>query len=123
MGIAYNVAEPGLTIRPDHVPHTPLYLAPEMVDANFRDSLSYRADLYAAGVTAFEFATGGVHPLARSGEDLGRTYYRILTQEPTPLVTLRSDLSAGLCALIDQLLKKKPALRPGNLTLILNQLA
>jgi serine/threonine protein kinase len=122
LGIAFKVTEPGLTVRPDHIPHTPLYLAPEMIDTNFRESLSYRADFYAAGITAFEFATGGIHPLAKSGENLGKTYYRILTQEPTLLATLRPDLPPPLCLLIDQLLKKKPALRPGNFALILSQL-
>lgn len=123
LGIAYNVTEPGLTVRADHVPHTPLYMAPEMVDSNFRDTLSYRADLYAAGVTAFVFATGGVHPLAKQGEGLSKTYHRIITQEPTRLAAERPDLSPELCGLVDQFLKKKPALRPGNFTLILNQLA
>jgi serine/threonine protein kinase len=121
-GIAYNVDEPGLTVNPSHIPHTPLYMAPEMLDPNFRESLSYRADLYAAGVTTFEFATGGIHPLAKPHDSLAKTYTRVLSQEPTRLATLRSDLSKPLTSLIDQLMKKNPALRPGNLTLILNQL-
>ncbi|MFA5263086.1 MAG: protein kinase [Opitutaceae bacterium] len=123
LGIAYNVTEPGLTVRADHFPHTPLYMAPEMVDAHFRDTLSYRADLYSAGVSAFEFASGGIHPLAKQGETLGKTYYRVLTQEPLRLASQRPDFSPELCTLIDQFLKKKPALRPGNFALILNQLA
>ena len=121
-GIAYNVDEPGLTVNPSHIPHTPLYMAPEMLDPNFRESLSYRADLYAAGVTTFEFATGGIHPLARTGDSLAKTYTRVLNQEPTRLATLRPDISRSLTSLIDQLMKKNPALRPGNLVLILNQL-
>lgn len=43
LGIAYNVTEPGLTVRADDFPHTPLYMAPEMWDSNFRDSLSYHS--------------------------------------------------------------------------------
>ena len=121
-GIAYNMDEPGLTVNPLHIPHTPLYMAPEMFDANFRESLSYRADLYAAGVTAFEYASGGTHPLAKSGDNHAKTYTRILHQEPLRLGALRPDLSRGLCSLIDQLMKKNPSLRPGNLPLILNQL-
>jgi serine/threonine protein kinase len=122
LGIAYNVSEPGLTVRADHIPHTPLYMAPEMIDSNFRDTLSYRADLYAVGVCAFVFATGGTHPLAKKGEGLSKTYHRIITQEPTRLATERPDLSPELCSLVDQFLKKKPALRPGNFAMILNQL-
>jgi serine/threonine protein kinase len=123
LGIAYNVAEPGLTARPDYVPATPRYMAPEMLDPNFRENLSFRADLYAAGVTAFEFATGGTHPLARTADDMVRTITRILHQEPRRLLNERPDLPMQLTNLIDQLNKKNPALRPGNLNLLLQQLS
>lgn len=123
LGIAYTVSEPGLTADPTQIPATPLYMAPEMLDPNFRENLSYRADLYAAGVTAFEFATAGVHPLARTGDNLVKTVSRVLRQEPLRLAALRPDLPPRLTGLIDQLLKKKPALRPGNLSLILKQIA
>jgi serine/threonine protein kinase len=122
LGIAYNVSEPGLTVDPSHIPATPLYMAPEMLDPNFRDTLSYRADLYSAGITAFEFATGGTHPLGKRGDGMMKTLTRILHQEPTKLVTLRPDLPKELIDLIDQLIKKNPALRPGNLRLIIKQL-
>jgi serine/threonine protein kinase len=85
LGIAYNVREPGLTAKPEFIPATPRYMAPEMLDPNFRENLSYRADLYAAGVTAFEFATGGTHPLARTADDMVQTITRILHQEPRRL--------------------------------------
>jgi serine/threonine protein kinase len=122
LGIAYDVREPGLTARPDFVPATPRYMAPEMLDPNFRENLSFRADLYAAGVTAFEFATGGTHPLARTADDMVRTITRILHQEPRRLSNERTDLPLQLTNLIDQLNKKNPALRPGNLNLLLQQL-
>lgn len=121
-GIAYNVDEPGLTVNPAHIPATPIYMAPEMLDPNFRESLSYRADLYAAAVTTFEFASGGIHPLSKTGDHLAKTLTRVLHQEPLRLRDLRPDLPKPLSALIDQLMKKNPALRPGNLSLILNQL-
>jgi serine/threonine protein kinase len=123
LGIAYNVKEPGLTAKPEFVPATPRYMAPEMLDPNFRENLSFRADLYAAGVTAFEFATGGTHPLARTADDLVQTITRILHQEPRRLAKERPDLPVSLANLIDQLNKKNPALRPGNLSLLLQQLA
>lgn len=121
LGIAYDVSVPGLTIRPDNVPHTPLYVPPEMLKPAFRENLSYRSDLYAAGICAYEYAAGE-HPLARRGDDLRQTYTRVLQQEPRPLAELRADLPAPLCALIHQLLKKDPALRPANIALLLNQL-
>jgi len=122
LGIAYDVSVPGLTVRPDNVPHTPLYVPPEMLNPAFRENLSYRSDLYAAGICAYEYASG-THPLARRGDDLRQTYARVLHQEPHPLAQLRPDLPAALCGLIHQLLKKDPALRPASLALILNQLA
>lgn len=123
LGIAYNVKEPGLTAKPEFIPATPRYMAPEMLDPNFRENLSYRADLYASGVTAFEFATGGMHPLARTRDDLVQTITRILHQEPRRLANERPDLPAALTGLVDQLIKKNPALRPGNLNLLLQQVA
>ncbi|MBS0657750.1 MAG: protein kinase [Verrucomicrobia bacterium] len=122
LGIAYNVNERGLTANPAHIPATPLYMAPEMLDPNFRETLSYRADLYAAGVTAFEFAAGGIHPLAQTGDNVMKTLTRVLHQEPLRLASVRPDLPVRLTALIDQLNKKNPALRPGNLAIILNAL-
>lgn len=122
LGIAYNVREPGLTTRPEYIPATPRYLAPEMLDPNFRENLSFRADLYAIGVTAFEFATGGAHPLARTNDDMVRTITRILHQEPKKLADERPDLPRPLALLIDQFNKKNPALRPGNLNLLLQQI-
>jgi hypothetical protein len=71
-------------------------MAPEMLDPNFRENLSFRADLYAAGVTAFEFATGGTHPLARTADDMVRTITRILHQEPRRLLNERPDLPVPL---------------------------
>jgi serine/threonine protein kinase len=122
LGIAYNVAEPGLTADPSHVPHTPRYMAPEMLDSNFRESLSFRADLYSAAVTVFEFATAGIHPLARRGDNLAKTYTRVLHQEPTLLESHRPDLPKEITSIVNQLMKKTPALRPGNFTLLLKRL-
>lgn len=122
LGIAYDVSVPGLTLRKTDIPHTPLYVAPEMLNADFRETMSYRSDLYAAGLCAYEYAAG-VHPLAKQGDDMRRTYTRVMHQEPVPLEELRSDLSPSLSRLIDQLLKKSPSLRPANMALILNQLA
>lgn len=120
LGIAYDIAAPGLTLRKSEVPHTPLYVAPEMLNANFRDTISYRSDLYSSALSAYEFAAG-VHPLRPVDDDLRKTYTRVLMQEPDPLEKHRQDLSPAFCQLIDQLLKKSPPLRPANMTYLLNQ--
>lgn len=121
LGIAYQTREPGLTVDPAIRPATLPYMAPEMLQANFRQALDYRADIYTAGITTFEFATF-VHPLQFRPEDPAKTLSRVLRQAPTPLRSLRPDFSEPFCRLIDQALKKSPPLRPSNLDAIIKRL-
>jgi serine/threonine protein kinase len=71
LGIAYCVAETALTANPGQ--RMPLatyrYLAPEMMNPNFRDTIDYRSDLYAAAMTVFEYGAQR-HPLAVNQHDL-----------------------------------------------------
>ncbi len=123
LGIAYAVREVGLTYRPDD--RLPLatyrYLAPEMMEPDFRDRLDYRTDLYTTGMTVYEYAAGR-HPLARDADDLMRTISRALHQPPIPLQQHRPDLPGEFCDLVNGLLKKKPALRPANLGMLRQRL-
>lgn len=121
LGIAYGLLDTGLTRDTQLVPGTLRYLAPEMLKQGFRQSLDYRADLYAAGLTVFEYSAQ-IHPLARSSADMIETLSRIATQAPKSLKSERPDFGAGFCRLVDQTLKKKPALRPANFERILAQL-
>ncbi|MDB6165437.1 MAG: kinase domain protein [Lacunisphaera sp.] len=123
LGIAYHTREPGLTIDPANrfPPATIHYLAPEMLRANFRQALDFRSDIYTAGVSAFEYATHQ-HPLKATAEHPLRTISRVIRQNPTPLKSIRSDFSDAFCRLIDQMLKKSPPLRPGNLTALIARL-
>ena len=98
------------------------YLAPEMANPNFRDAIDYRSDLYTAALTVFEYAAGQ-HPIARDSDDQIRTVSRALHQAPRRLKELRPEFSDGFCRLIDQLLKKAPALRPANFDLLFKQTA
>jgi serine/threonine protein kinase len=112
LGIAFGLLETGLTRN--GVPRTNRYLAPEMANPDFRSNLDYRTDLYTTALTVFEYAAGK-HPIAQDGDDDMRTISRALHQQSIPLQTARSDFSQEFCHLIDQLLKKKPTLRPSNL--------
>ncbi len=112
LGIAFGLLETGITIQ--GVPRTNRYLAPEMANPNFRSSLDYRTDLYTTALTVFEYSAGK-HPIAEDSDDDMRTISRALHQAAKPLQTMRPDFSPAFCQLIDQLLKKKPALRPANL--------
>ena len=120
LGIAFSLTDPALTLNEKYVPATYRYLAPEMVSPNFRANLDYRSDLYSSALTIFEYAAYE-HPLAKSGDDMIRTVSRAVYEIPKPLRKCREDLSPEYCALIDQLLKKKVALR-GNLKQMLTRL-
>lgn len=112
LGIAFGLQETGITVG--GAPCTLRYLAPEMANPNFRASLDYRSDLYTIALTVFEYAAGR-HPIARDSDDQIHTISRALTAAPKHLRDERPTYSLEFCDLIDQLLKKKPALRPANL--------
>jgi serine/threonine protein kinase len=123
LGIAYAVYEPSVTVKPDYrlPPATLRYLAPEMMQHDFRERLDFRTDLYTTGMTVFEYAAGR-HPLAKDADDLMRTISRALHQQPAPLSKYRPDLPGTFCDVVDSLLKKKPALRPANLEMLFKKL-
>jgi serine/threonine protein kinase len=123
LGIAFAVLETSLTVDPRHrlPPGTLPYLAPEMLQPNFRDTIDYRSDLYAAALTVYECAAGH-HPMAKKPEDMITTLSRVLRESPPSLNSVRADLSKPFCQLIDSMLKKIPALRPANLTMLIRQL-
>jgi serine/threonine-protein kinase len=123
LGIAFAVNEASLTYRADdRMPMaTYRYLAPEMLQPDFRDRIDYRTDLYTIGMTVYEYASGR-HPLARDADDLMQTISRALRQPPTPLRQYRSDLPTDFCLIVDSMLKKKPALRPANLRMLFQRL-
>ena len=123
LGIAFAVLETSLTVDPRHrlPPGTLPYLAPEMLQPNFRDTVDYRSDLYAAALTIYECAAG-CHPFAKRPEDMFTTLSRVLSESPPQLNTVRNDLSKPFCQLVDSMLKKIPALRPANLTMLIRQL-
>ncbi len=120
LGIAYVIGGTQLTREPSAIPGTIYYLAPEMLDQAFRDNLDYRADLYTVGLTLYEFASL-INPFRRPDSPFA-TLYRIKTETPLPLRQLRPDLPAEFCAIVDQLIKKLPALRPANLDMLLSRM-
>jgi serine/threonine-protein kinase len=116
LGIAYSIVDTPLTFGAEHrpPPGTFKYLAPEMLQPNFRVSLDFRCDIYTTGLTVFEYATGQ-HPLAEGRDDLVTTLSRILRERPKPLARFRPEFSPVILRTVDQMLKKWPALRPANL--------
>lgn len=119
LGIAFSRADTPLTHG--WTPVTYRYFAPEMASPNFRDSLDYRADLYTTALTIYEYAAKS-HPLAKEFEDMMITVSRAVNVMPPSLKVVRPDLSDDFCDLIDKLLNKVPALRPGNIALIMRRI-
>jgi eukaryotic-like serine/threonine-protein kinase len=123
LGIAFAVNETSLTVRPgERMPvATYRYLAPEMLHPDFRERIDYRTDLYTTGMTVYEYAAHS-HPLAKDADHLMTTVSRALRQTPAPLHKRRADLPVEFCSLVDAMLKKKPALRPANLKMLVQKL-
>lgn len=123
LGIAYSIGDTPLTFDPSNrlPPGTYRYLAPEMLQPGFRESLDFRCDMYAAALTIYEYAAGQ-HPLAKNKDDLIATLSRVIRESPKSLREYRPDLSPFLIGTIDQMLKKIPALRPSNINMLINKL-
>ena len=123
LGIAYSVQDTGLTANPTgRMPlATYRYLAPEMMNPAFRETIDYRTNLYAAAMIVYEYGAQR-HPLAQDRDDMMHTISRALHQPATPLTKHRPDLSLDFCQIVDQMLKKKPALRPANLKALIQRM-
>jgi serine/threonine-protein kinase len=84
---------------------TPLYMSPEQAEGRGVDA---RSDLYSLGATVYHLLAGrppfdGPTPLAVAMAHI---------REPlTSIATLRPDLPAGLCRIVDTLLAKEPGQR------------
>lgn len=117
LGIAFSIQETALTYN--HQNRLPVatfrYMAPERAYPGQRDNLDYRSDLYSTAITVYEYGANN-HPYAKSHDDPLTTISRAINEPPKPLKSFRADLSDDFCQTIDQLLRKKPALRPGNMS-------
>lgn len=121
LGIAFKLQSTAITKNPEDRLGTLPYMSPETFNPNFREFIDYRSDLYSAAVTLYEYASG-IHPIARKGEDDFTTMYRIANTKPDSISSHRSDLPESFCLIIDQLIRKKPALRPSNLEELISKM-
>jgi serine/threonine protein kinase len=83
---------------------TPAYMAPEQAAGD--PNVDQRADIYAAGVLAYEMLAGAP-PFA--GPTAQHVMAAHLTRTPEPLARLRPGLTRGLERLVMQCLEKRPA--------------
>ena len=83
---------------------TPEYMAPEQAAAD--PSVDHRADLYSAGVVAYELLTG--RPPFRGGTPQS-VLTRQITEIPAPVTELRPSVPPALAAWVMRSLEKRPA--------------
>ncbi len=121
LGIAFSVVESSLTPNPAHIPGTVPYMAPEMFAADFRQNVDFRSDLYSLAVTTYVYGSRK-HPILERPENDYQTVSRLLRERPKPLRSVAPALSIPFCSMIDQMLRKQPALRPSNITAMLARL-
>jgi len=121
LGIAFQIGGTQITRDRTRIPGTLYYIAPEMLDCEFRQNLDFRADLYDIGLTLYEYASSD-NPFAHRRDPQYTTLYRIKTETPKPLSEHRPDLPMDFCVLVDQLLKKLPALRPSNISMLIKRM-
>ncbi|MDI6809192.1 MAG: serine/threonine-protein kinase [Candidatus Eisenbacteria bacterium] len=121
LGIAFKLHSTAITINPEMRQGTLPYMAPEMFEPRFREMLDYRSDLYSAAVTVYEYAAA-THPIARRAENDFTTLHRIAYMKPKALSEHRPDLPFQFCELVDQMIRKKPALRPSNIDVAIKTL-
>jgi CHASE2 domain-containing sensor protein/tRNA A-37 threonylcarbamoyl transferase component Bud32 len=81
---------------------TPSYMAPEQLAGHKVDG---RADLFSLGVTLYELLTGD-KPF--TGESVATLMFRIANEAHPSIMTARADLPAGINAIVDKALQKKP---------------
>ncbi len=82
---------------------TPLYMSPEQGEGRAVDA---RSDLYSLGATVYHLLTG--RP-PYSGPSAVAVVMAHIKDPLVPLATVRPDLPAGLCDIVDRLLAKRPA--------------
>lgn len=121
LGVAFSVVEPSLTPNPAQAPGTTPFMAPEMFAADYRQNVDFRSDLYSLAVTVYVYGSRK-HPILERPENEYQTVSRLLRERAKPLRSVAPALSIPFCSLIDQMLRKQPALRPSNIPSMLAQL-
>jgi len=93
------------------------YAAPEVIQGQ---AASVAADLYSAGVMAYELLAGvgphGVQPTSVPRSDL-------VASDPVPLRALAPQIPRGLAEIVDSLVQRDPMGRPTSTTSVLDALA
>jgi eukaryotic-like serine/threonine-protein kinase len=106
-GIAKDLHASIAMTRPGIYMGTAGYSAPEQIRG---DAVDARTDVFSLGAILYELLTGKVaFEAKRTSEILRRT----VKGEPVPVVRHNQDVSSNVSALIESMMRKNPAKRPG----------
>jgi eukaryotic-like serine/threonine-protein kinase len=108
LGFAHRPGENEALLQKGYVLGTANYLAPELCDAHPEEDLS--SDLFSLGITLFEMLTG---KFPYPSGSLTQIFRRHRCDPPADLRQIRSDLPNDLVELVQDLLQRHPARRPG----------
>jgi hypothetical protein len=95
---------------------TPAYMAPEQAESLTIDA---RADLFSLGCVLYRLCTG---KLAFSGPTVMAVLRALATVTPPPVSQVRADVPTALVNLIERLLAKDPAGRPGSARAVIEEI-
>lgn len=84
---------------------TPVYMSPEQADGNVK-LLDQRADIYSLGASLYEMLTGRA---LFSAANMTNLMTAILTKDPTPISSLRSEVPPRLESIVTKCLEKEAA--------------
>jgi eukaryotic-like serine/threonine-protein kinase len=107
LAVALDASDRSKITRTNQMVGTLAYMAPEQ----FRNEPSPRSDFYALGCVLHRMLTGR---LPFDGPTEASIMHAQIYDDPTPARELRSDVPAGLEALVLRLLAKKPEERPAS---------
>jgi serine/threonine protein kinase/regulator of sirC expression with transglutaminase-like and TPR domain len=97
---------------------TPAYMAPERFDASRK--VDVRSDIYAFGVTLFEMLTGTRPFTGKKHEECFEQHRSAIVRDP---VSLNADVPRQLADVTLRCLRKSPADRPENFTIVEHELS
>ncbi len=96
---------------------SPAYMSPEQ--ASGREDIDGRADVWSLGVVLFEALTG---TLPHEAPNYNALMVRILTQDCDPVMTRRTSLPAGVCAIVDGCLRRDRDQRTASAEILASQM-
>ncbi|MDB4952888.1 MAG: serine/threonine protein kinase [Myxococcales bacterium] len=114
-GLAISVTSDDARMTTSGVLCTPLYAAPEQL---LGKDIDHRADLYALGATMFEMLTG----LPPFQGDANQVMAKKLSSAAPKLASLAPNVPAGLAALVDRMLARRPEGRPSSASEVIEKL-